>query len=141
MISSIANKKKLCMSLAISVIAIGTLAGCVTKPIYNVSNQSFASTAILPLNTVQDEIKMIGANRGWIFEDVKPGHMIGKVGTTKHNARVNLNYSETKFSISYLDSYNLKANNGIIHHRYNRWVELLERDLVTKLGLAVEKAK
>ncbi|MBE7636525.1 hypothetical protein GUA87_06680 [Sneathiella sp. P13V-1] len=141
MISSIVSKKNLSIRLAVSVVVISTLAACVTKPIYNVDNQSFATSAVLPLSTVKDEIKMIGANRGWIFEDVKPGHMIGKVGTTKHNARVNLNYTETKFSISYLDSYNLKASNGIIHHRYNRWVELLERDLVTKLGLAVEKAK
>ncbi|OUR75883.1 hypothetical protein A9Q83_16030 [Alphaproteobacteria bacterium 46_93_T64] len=112
------------------------LAACVSKPIYNVESRSFTSEAKLPIATIQQKIKLIGADRGWTFQDVTPGHMIGSVGTAKHNAKVDLNYTETTFSIKYLSSYQLKANGATIHHRYNRWVENLERDLVIKLGLA-----
>ncbi len=125
-------------SLRVSVIAgaVLILAACVSKPIYNVDDRHFATSAMIPIGTVQEQIKLIGSERGWLFEDVAPGHMIGNVGNPKHNAKVDLFYTQTTFSIKYLSSHNLRARDGTIHHRYNRWIELFERDLVSKLGLA-----
>lgn len=122
--------------VAILLFAILTLSACISKPIYNVENRAFSTPTALPLGSIKNKIKIIGSDRGWVFEDVAPGHMIGSVGNPKHNARVDLHYTEKSFSIDYLSSQNLKAKNGTIHHRYNRWIALLERDLVIKLGLA-----
>jgi hypothetical protein len=61
--------------------------------------------------------------------------MIGSVGTHKHNAKVDLFFNQKTFSIKYLESHNLKASSDTIHHRYNRWVEILEHDLAAKVGL------
>lgn len=139
MISSVKILKGVSIRLVLSVFAILALSACVSKPIYNVENQLFSTEVALPIGTVKEKIKIIGADRGWSFEDVAEGHMIGSVGTSKHSARVNLYYTEKSFSIKYLDSHNLRERNGTIHHRYNRWVEFLEQDLVTKLGLAALK--
>lgn len=139
MVSGVELLKRFPSRVTILIVTILALAGCVSKPIYNVDNRSFSKEAMLPIATVQEKIKIIGSDRGWVFEDVAPGHMIGSVGNPKHNARVNLNYTEKTFSITYLDSQNLRETEGTIHHRYNRWIEFLERDLVTKLGLATVK--
>ena len=116
-----------------------SLAACIVKPIYNVEDRAFNTEEIIPLDTVQRRIKIIGAHRGWSFKDVAPGHMIGSVGTSKHSAEVDLYFNQKTFSIKYHDSKNLKATDGTIHHRYNRWVEILENDLVTKVGLLQEQ--
>jgi len=111
------------------------MSACVSKPIYNVENRAFATQEILPLETIQRRIKLIGSARGWAFEDIKPGHMVGNVGTHKHNAKADIYFDQANFSIKYRESYNLREHDGTIHHRYNRWIELLERDIVTKIGL------
>ena len=116
-------------------IAALTLSACISKPIYNVDNRAFNTEEIIPLEVVQKRIRIIGAERGWGFKVISPGHMIGSVGTAKHHAKVDLTFNQKEFSIKYLESHNLKATNGTIHHRYNRWIELLEHDLVTKVGL------
>ena len=116
-----------------------SLAACVVKPIYNVEDRAFNTEEIIPLDTIQRRIKIIGAHRGWAFKDIAPGHMLGSVGTGKHNAEVDLYFNQKTFSIKYHDSKNLKATDGTIHHRYNRWVEILENDLVTKVGLLQEQ--
>ncbi|MEP3244208.1 MAG: hypothetical protein ABJN40_18160 [Sneathiella sp.] len=119
-------------------IALFVLSACVSNPVYNVDSRVFSTNQNLPIASVGEKIKLIGADRGWTFTDVTSGHMIGRVGTVKHNARADIRYTNTTFSIQYLDSHNLKASNGIIHHRYNRWIQFLEQDLVTKLGLAAQ---
>jgi hypothetical protein len=116
-------------------IAALTLSACVSKPIYNVDNRAFNTEEIIPMDVLQKRIRIIGAERGWGFKVVSPGHLIGNVGTAKHKATVDLTFNQKTFSIKYLESHNLKATNGTIHHRYNRWIELLEHDLVTKVGL------
>lgn len=136
MIRTINVIKKYSVTAIILVVASVLLTGCFVKQIYNVDNRTFSTEAKLPLGTVKQNIKIIGADRGWLFEDVAPGHMIGKIGDLKHNAKVDIFYTEKTFSLKYLDSYNLKKNNNTIHFRYNRWIEFFERDLVAKLGLA-----
>ncbi len=116
-------------------LSVGILAGCVVKPIYNVEDRSFNTEEIIPLANVERRIRLIGADRGWTFKNVAPGHLIGSVGTHKHKASVDLYFNQKTFSIKYRDSHNLKASGSTIHHRYNRWVEILEHDLAAKVGL------
>ncbi|WP_025899184.1 hypothetical protein [Sneathiella glossodoripedis] len=132
---SITSYRAIVGKCLVLMVALVTLAGCVVKPIYNVENRAFSTEEIIPLDDIQRRIKLVGAERGWSFEDVAPGHMIGRVGTYKHNAKVDLYFNQKTFSIKYKESYNLKATDSTIHHRYNRWIEMLERDLVTKIGL------
>ena len=123
------------LSITLLALVTITMSACVSKPIYNVENRAFATQEILPLETIQRRIKLIGSARGWAFEDIKPGHMVGNVGTHKHNAKADIYFDQANFSIKYRESYNLREHDGTIHHRYNRWIELLERDIVTKIGL------
>lgn len=134
----VAAFKQFSLRVLLVVVASITLAACISKPIYNVEDRHFSTSAMIPIGTVQEKIKMIGSERGWLFEDVAPGHMIGNVGNPKHSAKVDLFYTQKSFSIKYLSSQNLRARDGTIHHRYNRWIELFERDLVSKLGLAAK---
>lgn len=136
MVIDVAAYRRLSLRVLLVAVAAFTLAACISKPIYNVEDRNFSTSAMIPIGTVQEKIKVIGSERGWLFEDVAPGHMIGKVGNPKHSAKVDLFYTQTSFSIKYLSSQNLRARDGTIHHRYNRWIELFERDLVSKLGLA-----
>ncbi len=113
------------------------VAGCDTVPIYNPTNVAFAPVAATPsspltLEDYKNAIIRAGAERGWSFEDVGPGHLVGTVAVRgKHFATVDVLYNTQDFTINYKDSRNLDYDPGKnqIHKNYNSWVTNLQKDI------------
>lgn len=118
------------------------IAGCRAAPIYNAEDVAFASPpAATPRTFTLDDYKnaiiRAGAKRGWTFEEVEPGHLIGNVAVrNKHFATVDVIYDTNDFSILYKDSRNLNynASRKEIHPNYNSWVSNLQKDIQAEIA-------
>lgn len=118
-----------------------TLTACNTTTLQNVNSASYgvASTAQqLSLSQYETAIIRAGAERGWVFRRVGPGHLEGTIDVrNKHSATVDIFFDTQEFSIVYKDSDNLKydAAARTIHRNYNSWVSNLERDIRREVQL------
>ena len=112
------------------------VAGCRAAPLYNANSVAFAlpatSTQSLSLEDTKRAIITGGSFRGWTFEDVGPGQLVGKVNVrNKHFATVDITFDTETFSINYKSSQNLNynADRKEIHPNYNNWVQNLQQDI------------
>jgi hypothetical protein len=127
----------------LTLIAALALAGCRAAPIYNPSDIVFATppTSVEKVLTVDDYKNAIirgGAKRGWTFQEVAEGHLIGDVIVrNKHFATVDIYFDTESFSISYKSSRNLNYNagRGEIHPNYNSWISNLQNDIQAEITL------
>ncbi|MTI11037.1 hypothetical protein [Curvivirga aplysinae] len=111
------------------------LAGCVTKPVYNVTNQTFSySNSNVTLDDVAEAIMQAGEVRGWVMEKRSSNKIAASLYIRTHVSMVDITFTETEFSIEYVDSKNLKYKNGNIHTNYNRWIRNLEHDIRINLS-------
>ena len=75
--------------------------------------------------SVEKAFKTCTAARGWNFEKVAPGRMIGKLMVRgKHYVEVDVVFNSKEYQITYRNSRNMKYNakTKTIHNRYNGWV-------------------
>ncbi len=108
------------------------LTGCVrTVPVLNVSE---SITAHLSADQVKTAILRAGIEREWVMTPIAPGVINGHLSQREHTVDIRITYSPTDYSITYVDSRNLKAGNGLIHRSYNRWIQLLDHDIQLKLS-------
>ncbi|RXJ79359.1 hypothetical protein [Arcobacter sp. F2176] len=116
-------------------LALFFLAGCRTASIYNVNNDPIEVKA--SMDKVYNAIKFAGASKGWIITKVKPGLAMGKLNVRKHQAVVEIPYTEKSFSINYKSSLNLKYNSQTnqIHQNYNGWIQNLENAINLQLSM------
>ncbi|MEM7057561.1 MAG: hypothetical protein AAF557_08225 [Pseudomonadota bacterium] len=119
--------------LLVSLIAV---AGCRMGAIYNANNVTFAqpatSTQSLSLSQYKNAIIRAGTRRNWQFEELSPGHLLGKVNVrNKHFATVDVTFDTEAFSINYKSSQNLNynADTKSIHPNYNKWIQNLQNDI------------
>jgi hypothetical protein len=107
-------------------------------PIYNVESHPVPAMAqSLPLETMQRTIMLAGMHRGWVFTPIAPGHLRGHLDHNHHVADIDVAFTPANYSIHYLGSENLLATaDGQIHRNYNKWIELLERDIEHNLAEA-----
>ncbi|MEM7744627.1 MAG: hypothetical protein AAF409_13050 [Pseudomonadota bacterium] len=122
-------------------LSLFAVAGCRVAPLYNVNDATFplpaAPSQQLGMDDYRNAIVRAGANRGWVFEDVEPGHMIGKIAVRgKHFATVDVLFDQQQFSIVHKSSQNLNydASTNQIHPNYNSWVRLLQQDIQTEIA-------
>lgn len=85
----------------------------------------------LSLDEVRAAIMRGAASRKWTIQSQSPGIVtVEAVSRYKHEygLTVDVHYTETSFTITYRDSYNLdyNAKNGTIHPTYGYWVRNLE---------------
>ena len=113
------------------------MAGCVTQPIYTVDNAMIVSSTDknLKLEDIKKAIIKAGSMRGWVIKEVEPGHLVGTLFARKHMAKVNINYDNKSYSITYADSENLNYDGDMIHGSYNKWVKNLQRDIEVQLNI------
>jgi hypothetical protein len=110
--------------------------GCTTKPIYNVSGAPVASSKPNPnLADISKAIQRAGAGLGWSMQETKPGHILGTLNLRTHVAIVDVDYSQTSYSIKYKDSTNLMYDGTNIHNNYNGWIQNLDKGIRTQLSL------
>ena len=51
----------------------------------------------------------------------------------RYYAEIDIRYTGTSYAITYRDSQELGYKNGKIHRNYNRWVSMLDRDIMAAL--------
>src|SRR5262245_5509536 len=95
-------------AVILSAVILG-VAGCVTKPIYNVSNQPVATVKGNPsMDEVRQSIIRAGASLGWQMKDIRPGLIEGVLLLRTHMAQVEVSYDSKAYSITYKDSKELQ---------------------------------
>lgn len=113
------------------VVVMTASAGCVRDlQVYNVDAHPIPQAAqSLSMTEIKSVIMLAGADRGWTFEEVGPGEIAATLLVRRHTARVNIQYSQTNYSIRYKDSVNLRYTGSTIHRNYNKWIMKLEQDI------------
>jgi hypothetical protein len=108
-------------------------------PIENFADQPISESARkLPLTQIATEIKIAGLQRGWTFTDSGPGKMIGTINE-KRSATVEVDFSQTSYSITLVSSERLRQNDGEIAARYNQWARNLNAAISRQLAIAGAK--
>lgn len=117
---------------AVTFIVIASLGGCArTVPIANVYTPVGASHTEAE---VKNAILSAGLQNKWLMHVTAPGSIKARLQTRGHVAEVRINYSATRYSISYDNSINLLASGGQIHKNYNRWVQNLDQAIQFNLS-------
>jgi len=123
------------LKVAISLLLVLTLAGCGrVQPVLNVEDTPVAYN--LQSKQVKSVIYDAAVDRGWLVSEIKPGLMRAELFVRSHHAVVDIMYSDKFYSITYVESENLKYSDGNIHRNYNRWVNNLNTDIKNKLARA-----
>ncbi len=118
-----------------------TLAACTTAALQNVNSAKYGVSATdsqRTLSQYETAIIRAGADRGWVFQRIAPGHLEGTIDVRdRHRATVDIYFDTEEFSIIYKDSDNLNydAAGNTIHRNYNNWVNNLEQDIVREVQL------
>ncbi|MGF6098966.1 hypothetical protein [Pseudomonas sp. 18175] len=114
-------------------LALLTTAGCTNKPILNTQHE-------LPANAqVSDEkMKTIIVNalqkRDWTVQRLSPQLVQAEINVrNQFYAAIDIRYTRNSYAITYRDSRDLGYKDGKIHRNYNRWVSMLDRDIMAAL--------
>ncbi|MGF1756293.1 hypothetical protein L4C33_22245, partial [Vibrio makurazakiensis] len=119
--------------VVISLLLVLTLAGCGrVQPVMNVEDTPVAYD--LQSKQVKSVIYEAATARNWLVSEIKPGLLRAELFVRDHHAVVDIAYSEKFYSIQYVESENLKYNDGKIHRNYNRWINNLNTDIKAKLA-------
>ncbi len=89
----------------------------------------------LTLPQIKKALIVGGSYRNWTMRELESGELEATLLLRSHVAKVLVSYDTTSYSISYLDSKNLKHKNGKIHRNYNSWVQNLSNDMQRSLLL------
>lgn len=130
--------KKLVMML----VAVFLLAGCTSKPVMNMENESVPTDVRGGQYTVQQvESAILSATRkrGWSPKIIKPGLIEATISVRSHRATIEIPYTSNHYSIHYKDSQNLNYDDGSIHRNYNNWVVKLARTIQDEMGVNSQK--
>ena len=120
--------------MALAMFLVGIAACARHEPVYTVENHPIPQVAQkLTLPEIEKAIMLAGTQRNWRFEQVKPGQLKGRFFDGKHEALVDVSYSQTAYSIGLNSTMNLKQTDSTIHGTYNRWIRNLERDIEDRL--------
>ncbi len=121
-------------TVAAMALALG-LAGCRTTALLDIKGAPYgASTSYkaLSLGDYERAIIRAGAERGWVFNRIRPGHLEASITVRgKHYALVDVYYDTVEFSLIHKASRNLNYDpvQGVIHPNYNNWIRNLEEDI------------
>jgi len=117
----------LCCAMTVS------LAGCgVWIKNVDVSNKGIvAANASQPLtlSQISAAIQQAGVKRGWQMRQDGPNKIIASHKAGNYSVVVNVSYTESLYSITYVSSENFDAIDGKIHRKYATWVVNLQRDI------------
>jgi hypothetical protein len=82
---------------------------------------------------IRQAIVRAGAGLGWEMKPDRPGHITGRLALRTHVAVVDIDYTQTEYSIKYRESTNLDHSDGKIHRNYNGWIQNLDKGIKTQL--------
>jgi caspase domain-containing protein len=106
--------------------------GC-TKAVLNFSDVPIKEN--VAMENVTKAIQAGAYKKGWKTRVVKPGEIEAEIVSRKRMVKVRINYNTKNYSISYLDSKNLKYDGTKIHRTYNSWVANLKKNIDASLKM------
>lgn len=114
-------------------LALAVLLGaCTTAPIYNVTNEPFASPRSLEL--VGERIERAARLQGWRPERLADDEIIVSRSKGQHTAAATVTFDTRSFSIALRSSSDFKESDGRIHKLYNQWVASLRATIVREVA-------
>lgn len=127
-----------------AVIIAALMSGCARMiPLHNVVDSKFPTIVSrkLSLDEIADAMSVAGAGRAdtWVFFREKEQEMVAELNIRQHYAKVRIPFSKESFSIYYASSEKLLYNGDLIHRNYNKWVKLLEQDIIEACTAAAAK--
>lgn len=135
------NIQRMYPRLILMILTLGLLSACVREqPVHNVSETPFPF--LVSQTLTQDEVAAaiskagLGRNESWKFKRESQDLITAELFIRKHYAKVRIPFSTSRFSIIYDDSRVLRYDGQNIHRNYNKWVKLLEDDIVREASRA-----
>ncbi|TFF04983.1 hypothetical protein EXW72_21555 [Pseudomonas sp. BCA14] len=114
-------------------LALLTTAGCTSKPVLNTQHDLPASTQVS-----EEQVKQVIINalqkREWMVQRLSPQLVQAEITVrNQFHAEIDVRYTRNSYAITYRDSRDLGYKDGKIHRNYNRWVSMLDRDILAGL--------
>ncbi|TFY89861.1 hypothetical protein DYL59_11040 [Pseudomonas kairouanensis] len=114
-------------------LALLTTAGCTNKPILNTQHELPANTQVS-----EEKVKTIIVNalqkRNWTVQRLSPQLVQAEINVrNQFYAAIDIRYTRNSYAITYRDSRDLGYKDGKIHRNYNRWISMLDRDIMAAL--------
>lgn len=121
-----------CIALSAAVL---TLTACTSKPIYAPTEQFPSDLHITPVQ-MQTAIVTGLQKRQWTVQVVTPSEIQASITVRgRHHAEVTIPYSTAQYRINYRDSWGLDYKDGKIHRNYNRWISMVNDNILRELHL------
>ncbi len=132
--------KKLLKLSGLIVVLLFVFTGCGAATVYNINQNPVEVKQSASNDDVYKAIKKAGVSLGWIVSKVKDGEAKATINLRTHQAVVRINYDKTNYSITYVNSINLRydASNNTIHSNYNGWIQNLEKAINVQLSMFAE---
>ncbi|WP_219266463.1 hypothetical protein [Pseudomonas sp. Xaverov 259] len=117
-------------------LALLTTAGCTNKPVLN-TQHDLPVTAQLSEAKIKQVIVAALQKREWTVQRLSPQLVQAEITVrNQFHAEIDIRYTRTSYAITYRDSRDLGYKDGKIHRNYNRWVSMLDRDIMAGLQSA-----
>ncbi|MBI6907491.1 hypothetical protein [Pseudomonas palleroniana] len=117
-------------------LALLSTAGCTNKPVLNTQHDLAAG-----LQVSEEQVKQVIVNalqkREWTVQRLSPQLVQAEITVrNQFYAQIDIRYTRNSYAITYRDSRDLGYKDGKIHRNYNRWVSMLDRDILAGLRSA-----
>ncbi|PIB44220.1 hypothetical protein AOA59_12775 [Pseudomonas sp. 2822-15] len=117
-------------------LALLTTAGCTSKPVLN-TQHDLPATAQLSEEKIKQVIVAALQKREWTVQRLSPQLVQAEITVrNQFHAEIDIRYTRNSYAITYRDSRDLGYKDGKIHRNYNRWVSMLDRDIMAGLQSA-----
>ncbi|WP_321862138.1 hypothetical protein [Pseudomonas paraveronii] len=114
-------------------LALLTSAGCTSKPVLNTQHDLPASAQVSE-EKVKQAIVAALQKREWTVQRLSPQLVQAEITVrNQFYAAIDIRYTRNSYAITYRDSRDLGYKDGKIHRNYNRWVSMLDRDIMAGL--------
>lgn len=112
---------------------------CVITACTSVNQQPIQTfTGTIPPGITQEDMRKAiyesGINRGWTLQDIDENTFRATYAVRSHQVVCDVVLTDGNFSVKYVSSRNMDAENGQIHHNYNRWANNLCHDIQVKIA-------
>ncbi|MCP1510164.1 hypothetical protein J2Y83_000291 [Pseudomonas marginalis] len=114
-------------------LALLSSAGCTSKPVLN-TQHDLPANAQVSEEKVKQAIVAALQKREWTVQRLSPQLVQAEITVrNQFYAAIDIRYTRNSYAITYRDSRDLGYKDGKIHRNYNRWVSMLDRDIMAGL--------
>ncbi|MBX7274718.1 hypothetical protein K2E96_01295 [Pseudomonas sp. ERGC3:05] len=114
-------------------LALLSTAGCTSKPVLNTQHDLPTATQVSE-ETMKQVIVAALQKREWTVQRLSPQMVQAEITVrNQYYAAIDIRYTRNSYAITYRDSRDLGYKDGKIHRNYNRWVSMLDRDIMAGL--------